>query len=271
MIKIRLLRLFLVFLFLNNHFSGYSQPDYFKTEYDSGKVIINTIIPHAVSVSILGMGGSWGLYNLSESFTKSGDSAWQAILDPGKISYITPGFHYYNFQVNGVKTSNPNEKVYFGARFWNSGIDIPDTSGDFYSIKDVPHGSIRMQLYYSTFTKNYRRCFIYLPPDYDTRSDKKYPVLFLQHGMNENEFSWHMQGKVNFILDNLIADGSALPMIVVMDNGMTTTDYSSLVLNDLIPLLVKNYNVLTDKKKYGISWSFNGFLPGYRFGFGQFG
>ena len=70
-------------------------------------------------------------------------------------------------------------------------------------------------------TKTYRKCFIYLPPGYDTQSAEEYPVLFLQHGMNETQYSWHMQGKANFILDNLIAEGKALPMIIVMDNGMT--------------------------------------------------
>ncbi len=267
--KIRRLRLSLFLLFLNNNFSGFSQPDYFKTEYNSGTVTINTIIPNAKTVKIIGMGGSWGLYNLNKDFTKSGDSAWQVILDPKEISYLTPGFHYYNFQVNGVYTSNPNEKVYFGAGYWNSAIDIPDTSVNFYETKDVPHGTIRMQLYYSTSTKTYRKCFIYMPPDYDTRSDEKYPVLFLQHGMNENEYSWHMNGKMNFILDNLISEGKALPMIVVMDNGMTVSDYSSLVLNDLIPLLEKSYKVKTGKMNMAVAGLSMGSYQASDLGFGN--
>lgn len=269
--KIRRLRLLLILLFLNIHFSGFSQPDYFKTEYNSGIVTINTIIPNANTVKIVGMGGSWGLNNLNKNFINSGDSAWQVILDPAEISYLTPGFHYYNFQVNGVKTSNPNERVYFGAGYWNSAIDIPDTGGSFYEIKDVPHGTIRMQLYFSTTTKTYRMCFIYLPPDYDTRNEEKYPVLFLQHGMNENEYSWHMNGKMNFILDNLISEGKALPMIVVMDNGMTVSDYTSLVLNDLIPLLENSYKIKTGKMNMAVAGLSMGSYQASDLGFGNLG
>jgi enterochelin esterase-like enzyme len=236
----------LILLFMINHFSVYSQQDFFTTEFNEGKAIINTVVPHANTVKILGAGGSWGFYNLNLNFTKSGDSVWKVILDPNEISYITPGFHYYDFQVNGISTLNPNERAYINTGC-TSGIEIPDSDIDFYDIKDVPHGTIRMQFYYSTLTKKYRKCFIYLPPAYDTKSAEKYPVLFLQHGMNETQYSWHMQGKMNFILDNLIADGKALPMIVVMENGMTAVNYSTLVINDLMPLLIENYKVKTGK------------------------
>jgi enterochelin esterase-like enzyme len=239
--------LLFILIVVNIPFRGYSQQDYFKTEIDEGKAIINAVVPNATSVKILGSGGSWGLYNLNKNFTKTGDSDWKVILDPGEISYVTPGFHYYDFQVNGISTLNPNERAYINTGCI-SGVEIPDPDLDFYDIKDVPHGTIRMQIYYSTVTKKYRKCFIYLPPAYDTKSTEKYPVLFLQHGMNETQYSWHMQGKANFILDNLIAEGKALPMIVVMDNGMTINDYSSLVVNDLIPFLEKNYKVKTDRR-----------------------
>ena len=156
--------------------------------------------------------------------------------------------------MNGVYTSNPDEQVYFGAGYWSSGIDIPvyDPDSNFYGIRDVPHGTIRIQYYNSTLTGQIRRCFIYLPPGYDTRSDSTYPVLYLQHGSNESEYSWHMQGKVNFILDNLIAEGKAMPMIVVMDNGMTAT-YPDLVLKDLIPLMNINYHVKTDRENRAVA------------------
>ena len=102
-------KLFIILLFLNNPFLSYSQPDYFLTEFDSGKVVINSIVPNANSVRIVATGGSWGL-NLNENFTKSGDSAMAGNTRSGAMNYITPGFYYYNFQVNGVNTLNPNEK-----------------------------------------------------------------------------------------------------------------------------------------------------------------
>jgi enterochelin esterase-like enzyme len=239
--------LMILFLFFGLHNLFYAQ-NFNLTEVDkSGHATIKAIIPNATSVRLKGLGGTWGLNNTNLPMTNTGNYLWQVTTDS-----IAPGFHYYRLEVNGVLTSNPNEKVYFGGNAWTSGLEIPDPENDFYNIKDVPHGTIRMQLYYSATTLNYRRCFIYLPPSYDTRSNEKYPVLFLQHGNSENEFSWHMQGKMNFILDNLIAEGKALPMIVVMEDGMTfLNDYSgygNLIRNDLIPLLENKYKVKTNKQ-----------------------
>jgi enterochelin esterase-like enzyme len=211
-----------------------------------GKATIQAIVPNAKTVRLKGLPGTWGLSGITIPFTKMDNDLWQAT-----TSAIAPGFHYYRLEVNGFLTSNPNEYVYYGGNAWTSGLEIPGNGIDYYDIKDVPHGTIRMQIYYSTITQSHRRCFIYLPPFYDTKSNIKYPVLFLQHGNSESEFSWHMQGKVNFILDNLISEGKAVPMIVVMDNGMTfennTIGYANLVINDLIPLLEVKYKVETDK------------------------
>ena len=108
---------------------------------------------------------------------------------------------------------------FFGMGKWVSGIEIPEKGVDYYSIKNVPHGLISQSWYYSDIRKEWRRCIVYTPAEYDKNPTKKYPVLYLQHGMGENETSWANQGKMNFIMDNLIAEGKAKPMIVVMDNG----------------------------------------------------
>ena len=71
----------------------------------------------------------------------------------------------------------------------------------------------------SKITGQWRRCFVYTPPDYDTNATARYPVLYLQHGMGEDETGWIFQGHANLILDNLIAAKKAVPIIIVMDNG----------------------------------------------------
>src|SRR5205814_7778015 len=85
--------------------------------------------------------------------------------------------------------------------------------------KDVPHGEVRIRPYFSKITNAWRRAFIYTPPGYDQNPSQRYPVLYLQHGAGEDERAWSNQGRANLILDNLIAEGKAKPMIIVMDNG----------------------------------------------------
>jgi enterochelin esterase family protein len=83
----------------------------------------------------------------------------------------------------------------------------------------VPHGQLREVHYFSKTRNATRRCFVYTPPDYDKDPNRRFPVLYLQHGMGEDETGWGNQGRANLILDNLIADGKARPFIVVMENG----------------------------------------------------
>jgi len=116
---------------------------------------------------------------------------------------------------------DPGAQTFFGTARWISGIEIPSPVAEdsFYEIKDVPHGDVRSVLYFSKVTGKWRRCFVYTPPDYDKDPNKRFPVLYLQHGYNENETGWGHQGCAGFILDNLIAEGKVRPFIVVMENG----------------------------------------------------
>ena len=143
--------------------------------------------------------------------------------DQGLWSVVTPplvvGFHYYALVVDGVSMADPASDSYFGVSKMMSGIDIPSPGEDFYDLKPVPHGEVREHWYYSNTNTAWRRCFVYTPPGYDDNATTRYPVLYLQHGAGEDERGWSTQGRVNFILDNLIAEGKAKPMIVVMDNG----------------------------------------------------
>ena len=146
--------------------------------------------------------------------TKDADGVWTIVTAP-----LVEGFHYYQVSVDGARFADPNTRTFFGSSRWMSGIDVPSDDQDFFAAKDVPHGTVREQPYFSNVSKTWRRCFVYTPPDYDKNPTARYPVLYLQHGAGEDETAWSVQGRTNFILDNLIAEGKSKPMIIVMDNG----------------------------------------------------
>jgi enterochelin esterase-like enzyme len=129
------------------------------------------------------------------------------------------GFHYYQLNIDGASVPDPNSMYFYGAGRWGSGIEVPAKDQAFYALKNVPHGQVREHIYFSKTNNSMRRCFVYTPPGYDKNLQVRYPVLFLQHGGGEDETGWANQGKVNLILDNLIAEGKAKPFIIVMDNG----------------------------------------------------
>ncbi|HPC98921.1 MAG TPA: alpha/beta hydrolase-fold protein [Bacteroidales bacterium] len=129
------------------------------------------------------------------------------------------GFHYYQLNIDGASVPDPGSLYFYGASRAGSGIEIPAKDQDFYAVKNVPHGHLREIHYFSKTTNSVRRIYVYTPPDYDKSGKKKYPVLYLQHGMGEDETGWGNQGRTGFIMDNLIAEGKALPFIIVMENG----------------------------------------------------
>ncbi len=129
------------------------------------------------------------------------------------------GFHYYQLNIDGASVPDPSSLYFYGASRWGSGIEVPARDQDFYALADVPHGQVRVHLYFSKINGTMRRCFVYTPPDYDKNTEKRYPVLYLQHGGGEDETGWSSQGKAGLIMDNLIAAGKANPFIIVMDNG----------------------------------------------------
>jgi enterochelin esterase family protein len=145
---------------------------------------------------------------------RSDDGVWTITTSP-----LAVGFHYYQIIVDGASVADPNSESFFGVSKMMSGIEVPSPDEDFYKAKEVPHGDVREHWYYSRTNSAWRRCFVYTPPDYESKPTARYPVLYLQHGAGEDERAWSTQGHMNFILDNLIAEGKAKPMIVVMDNG----------------------------------------------------
>jgi len=147
---------------------------------------------------------------------RGSDGTWTVTTTPQ-----VPGFHYYWFIVDGVNVSDPASETFYGVSREYSGIEIPSAGEDFYEVKNVPHGEVRERNYFSKVTGAWRRIFVYTPPDYDT-SKARYPVLYLQHGGGEDERGWPNQGRVNLIMDNLIAEKKCKPMIIVMEKGAAT-------------------------------------------------
>jgi enterochelin esterase family protein len=174
--------------------------------YPDNRAMFRVMAPDAQKVTVrIGRGFE---------MTKGPDGVWTVTTTP-----LVVGFHYYSLQIDGATVADPSTMTYFGSGWQNSGIEIPEPAdGDYYRAKDVPHGHVGQQWYYSKITGKWRRCFVYTPPDYGTNAKAKYPVLYLLHGWGEDETGWYTQGHVDFIMDNLIAAGKAKPMIIVMDN-----------------------------------------------------
>ena len=145
---------------------------------------------------------------------KNADGIWEVTSDPQ-----VPGFHYYSIIVDGVRLADPSSQLFYGTGKMSSAIEIPEAGVDFYLPKDVPHREIRMQRYWSDLTQAWRTCYVYLPAEYEKKADKRYPAVYLYHGGGEDETGWAIQGKVDNIMDNLIAEKKAVPMIIVMDRG----------------------------------------------------
>jgi enterochelin esterase family protein len=169
------------------------------------RVIFRILAPEAQSITV-----SLG----KTALTKGEDGFWTGTTQPQD-----PGFHYYTLKINGVDVADPASESFFGAGKVMSGMEIPEEGVDFYNIKNVPHGDVRSFWYFSTSTGENRHAYIYTPPGYDKDTKKRYPVLYLQHGMGEDRRAWSNQGRANFILDNLISEGKAKPMIIVMEDG----------------------------------------------------
>ena len=193
------------------------------------------------------------------------------------------GFHYYQLNIDGASVPDPGSLYFYGASRWGSGIEIPAKDQDIYALKNVPHGQLRENQYFSKTTNSVRRVYIYTPPGYDKDNAKTYPVLYLQHGMGENETGWGNQGHANLIMDNLIADGKVNPFIIVMENssvnlprgarpgmnaqgqrpvpvqtvpaGGTPIDrpnfsaqFQKILFDDLIPYIEATYRVIADQR-----------------------
>lgn len=202
--------------------------------------------------------------------TKDNNGMWTVTTDP-----LVVGFHYYFFIVDGVQVTDPASDCFYGCGRMASGIEVPESPEEaaYYTFnKSIAHGQVRECQYYSEVEGQVRRCFVYTPVEYETSPKSKYPVLYLQHGMGEDERGWHEQGHMANILDGQIASGKCKPMIVVMDYGDCGyihgtkkgeirdefgASFGNILLRDIIPFVEKTFRVKTDRDHRamaGLSW-----------------
>ena len=173
----------------------------------------------------------------------------------GMTDSVSEGFHYYSLLIDGVALADPASETFYGMGRMASGIEIPFAGGEYYATKEVPHGEIRIRPYFSNVTRSWRQLYVYTPPGYDADVEQRYPVLYILHGGGEDETGWAMQGRANFILDNLIAEKKAVPMIVVMpDANMPAPAFDETGLKQfesemkqaIIPFVEHNFRVQAD-------------------------
>ena len=174
---------------------------------DENRVTFRFNAPSAQKVQV-------SIVNVAHDMVKSDDGVWTYTSDPQ-----APGYHNYWMIVDGATVLDPGTETYIGYSHMCNGFEIPAPDGDFYALKDVPHGKVELRNYFAKNTTNgWRHIYVYTPPGYEKNS-KRYPVLYLQHGGGEDQRVWTEMGHANLILDNLIAEGKAKPMIIVMETS----------------------------------------------------
>lgn len=208
------------------------------------------------------------------NMTSDGKGGFMAVTDP-----LPVGFHYYFMNIDGVNFIDPASETYFGCNREAGGLEVPEgPEGDYYRPQlGIAHGQVRSIYYHSPHSKfgEWRHALVYTPAEYELpkNAKKRYPVLYLQHGMGEGETSWMIQGKMQHIMDNAIGRGEAVPMIVVMESGdikqpfgggnnqAGRSEYGAsfypVLLNDLIPYIDQTFRTKSDRENRamaGLSW-----------------
>jgi enterochelin esterase-like enzyme len=214
------------------------------------RVTFRVNAPGAQKVQVQPGGADNGLGKGPYDMVRDEKGVWTVTTPPA-----VPGFHYYWLLVDGFAVNDPSSETFYGWGKDTSGVEVPEKGADYYEPRDVPHGEVRLRVYRSKTTGQFRRAYVYTPPGYDT-ARTRYPVLYLQHGAGENATGWVKQGRANLILDNLIAAGKAVPTIVVMETGYAykagagdrpPNAFEDLVINDLIPMIDGAYRTTADR------------------------
>lgn len=245
-----------------------------------GKVTFSLLAPKATTVTVDGdhpITDSFHGGRKTTEMTKDDKGVWTATVA------LTPDIYFYSFTVDGLRTLDPGNAHISGNSNW---VIVPGPMSAIYEINDVPHGRVSEVWYPSPSLKTTRRMVVYTPPGYDSGTDR-YPVFYLLHGGGENELTWSNQGRAPEILDNLIAQGKMVPMIVAMPNFNTgvqlapvdapaaasagggrgaqapqngpATDNSQVfpthLVQDIIPFMDKNYRTIADRDHRAIAGS----------------
>lgn len=235
-----------------------------------GRVTFRLFAPEASSVSVT---GDWpgGIHSTTTPMVKGARGVWSATVGP-----LEAEFWIYTFSVNGVTILDPrNIHTRRNTTRIENTLLIPGSGSADYMVNAVPHGTLSLQWYPSPTVKATRRAYVYTPPGYEYGTER-YPVLYLLHGGSGDEDAWSSCGRATQILDNLIAEGRARPMIVVMPNANTTRvaapdlvpappalpasrdpgrfpHFPESLVKDLVPFIDKTYRTVTNRESRAIA------------------
>ncbi|MCS4435189.1 esterase [Aquiflexum gelatinilyticum] len=208
--------------------------------------------PKAQEVKLAGVALLTGLGKGNEQipFTKGEDGIWTLTVGP-----LRPNMYAYHLNIDGVQVADPNNTyAAFTAMPPYSQLVVHGDGPAYYDAKDVPHGNVTRHVYHSTVTQGEREIYVYTPPGYDP--NKKYPVLYLLGGSGELPSNWIYDGRVNFIMDNLLAEEKAKPMIIAIPNNqvihrnhpnhteLTFEIFEKEMRAHVIPLVDKSYSTI---------------------------
>ncbi len=232
-------------------------------------VTFNVYSKNAQTVSLT---GSWMGMGKTMGLTKNEEGVWSVTTGP-----LEPSMYQYNFVVDGVSIIDPaNPGAMRDGTRYASTLIVPGHGSSLFEVNDVPHGSITKVWYNSPSLGFNRRMYVYTPAGYEDNKEK-YPVLYLLHGGGGDEDAWTALGRANYILDNLIAEGKAKPMIVVMTNGnpdqtasvtdrkpevvdpdvrnlvIATEKFPVSLVKDVIPFVEKHYRVTANSANRAIA------------------
>lgn len=217
---------------------------------EDGRITFKYNAPDAKAVQVRLISGN--RYDL----TRDEQGMWSTV-----IPYPGPGLQFYAYIIDGITVQDPSSEFFFNGS-WRSAVEVPSPGEDFYEMKHVPHGQVREFWFFSQVTQTFRLMYVYVPPDYESRPDTRYPVLYLQHGGGENETSWIRAGRANVILDNLIAENKAKPMIIVVNSGfafrpdepmdsgiefLPGSSFEHMLLEDVIPTIDNSFRTIADR------------------------
>ena len=234
-----------------------AEPPFSPVVNDDNSITFRVKAPNAQSV-ILHF-DEWDV--LSKPMQKDAQGVWTVTIEP-----VVPRLYQYLFEVDGVRTidfSNPVKKA--GTSVYGSVVEVHGSPSRYDELQNVQHGEVHIVKYTSTPLKKPREMYVYVPAEYRKERKKAFPVLYLRHGGGDNERSWVKDGRAAVILDNLIASGKAVPMLIVMSNGLTDGSWAGgstvegmntleeELLTDIIPTIQQNYRVAGNKENRAIA------------------
>lgn len=265
-VKTSFLALSLVFISQNisaQEISAMQAPQVVSPEIgDDNSVTFRVYSPDANKVAV---NGSWMGFRETLPLEKGENGVWSISIDP-----LESSMYHYNFFIDGVSAIDPTnpEALRDGTRY-ASLLIVQGEGSEVFELNETPHGNISKVWYQSPSLDSYRRMYVYTPPGYESTT-MDYPVLYLLHGAGGDEDAWTALGRANYILDNLIAQGKAKPMLIVMTNGnawQTSTlrtvpgtaaptretyakyqgKFEKSLVEDVVPYIEKKYRVIKNK------------------------